>query len=672
MTSNDLVQKDRQLQLLIALDDIRDSLDEAGNPKEMFYSLARLLQQTFSADACAILLVDDASGEPEFLAPIGVPQDMAMVFCQEALTFREPQPLTNALWSYTLAVQVVMRHLVLGSLFVGRKDAPFADDAIELFRLAESQIDSAIIQARYIWKLAERNRELEAIYQIDLLRDNSEDENNLIHDFTSLLLQHFRAELCLIILNHSESGEPIIHWLVDKRQLPAETLHRIQNQASDLRAPQVIAAPAPIEELSLIAAPFIVSGNRLGAVVIGREEDYEIADNRLMYAMMSQMDSAIVKHRILKQLQQHTRELDTIYKIDQIRDMDLDFDMMLQRVLRELCQAVASETGYIMLYSADQEEPLELKASTTEDVLTQPDYIRVIKQFSLEALQTEQMVYSNESHDPVRSIVAIPLILNQNVIGVFGALNSVHATGFSLNDRRLLKAITSQVDTAVFERLERRRMRQVLSRSVDPKVLEALLQRADDSLLAGERVVLTVLFADLRGSTEWAERTDPEELVIILNTFLSNMTDIIFKHGGTLDKFVGDEVIALFGTPVPLENHAERATEAALEMLSVHKQLQLVFESQGKELPPMGVGVSSGEAIAGEYGPPIRTDFTAMGQVMNLGSRLCSAALGNQILVSEYTLDMLEDTPTVEALGPMTFKGIGRPVPIFELLEAGE
>src|SRR5690606_36925742 len=134
----------------------------------------------------------------------------------------------------------------------------------------------------------------------------------------------------------------------------------------------------------------------------------------------------------------------------------------------------------------------------------------------------------------------------------------------------------------VFERLERRQMRKVLSRSVDPKVLEHLLQRADDTVLAGERVVLSVLFADLRGSTEWAERTDPEELVNILNEFLSKMTDVIFKHGGTLDKFVGDEVIALFGCPVAMENHYQHAVRAALEMQAVHKKLQQQFADRGR------------------------------------------------------------------------------------------
>jgi adenylate cyclase len=211
-------------------------------------------------------------------------------------------------------------------------------------------------------------------------------------------------------------------------------------------------------------------------------------------------------------------------------------------------------------------------------------------------------------------------------------------------------------------------MRKVLSRQVDPKVLEHLLHRAEENVLTGERVVLSVLFADLRGSTEWTERTSPEELVFILNTFLGKMTDIIFKYGGTLDKFVGDEVIGLFGSPVRMEDHALSAARAGLEMQKVHTQLRAEFEAQGKELPALGVGISSGEVIAGEFGPPIRTDFTAMGRVMNLGARLCSTAVGGQVIISPSTFHVLRDQVDAKQLDSITLKGIGQPVPIFELI----
>jgi adenylate cyclase len=199
-------------------------------------------------------------------------------------------------------------------------------------------------------------------------------------------------------------------------------------------------------------------------------------------------------------------------------------------------------------------------------------------------------------------------------------------------------------------------------------VLEYLLSRADAHILAGERVVLTVLFADLRGSTEWTERTSPEELVSTVNRFLSTMTNVIFQHGGVLDKFVGDSVIGLFGAPLYLDDHAARAARAALDMQRAQRDLVAQLRREGKELPPMGIGVCSGEVIAGEFGPPMRTAFTAMGRIVNLCSRLCDAAEAGQTLINQETYDRLQPNCTANPLEPQRLKGISNPPAIYELL----
>lgn len=661
--------QERQLQLLAALDKARDSIDDSGDPMAMFKLIVRALKDHFQADAVTILLIDAQLQEIESVSAVGMPQNMAIKLGRDALAFKEPLPLVSSAWKYTLGLQILVEReqYIPGSIVLARRAEAFTDEDIELLKLAESQIDSAVVQARTMWRLADRNRELEAIYQIDRLRDDAYDEDHLYTSFTGLLTRHFEATLCQIIVAHSETGEPITRSIVDKRQLSTTVQEAIAEKIHDLQTTTILEGVPGDENLQLLAAPFIVAGERLGAVVVGRDEPYTVNDTRLMVAMTSQMDSAIAKNRTTRLLEQRTRELESIYRIDEIRDQAIEFEDLLQQVLVELCNAITSETGYIMLYNETKEEVLEMRATTRDGLITNDAYKDIIGQVSREAMDTEKVVTYNDVQGDVNSIVAVPLILNRQVIGVFGAINSSNPRGFGTEDGRMLSAITSQVDTAIFERMERRRMRQVLSRSVDPKVLEALLQRADDSVLAGERVVLTCLFADIRGSTEWAERTDPEELVKMLNTFLGLMTDVIFKHNGTLDKFVGDEVIALFGSPVEMDNHAYLAAQAALEMQAVHQRMQRELKLQGREIPPIGIGVSSGEVIAGEFGPPIRTDFTAMGHVMNLGARLCSAAVADQIIISQTTYDMTKQFATVRELEPITPKGIAQPVSIFEL-----
>jgi len=522
-----------------------------------------------------------------------------------------------------------------------------------------------------LWKMLERARELETIYEIDRLRDFTPNESDLVSGFTTILLRRFQADLCIIMLNHVEDGELIVRGIVDKYDLSEAAVNHIRDSASHIAAPQIIPTPPGVGSLLLLAAPFIVGRSRLGAVAVGRSQPFTHADHHLLEAMMTQMDSAIVHSRTTQQLAQRSKELEVIYHIDRIRDAERDFDAMLQKVLAELCKTIPGELGFIILYREAQEQQFEIKSYTLEGLTIAPEYYQVVRSTARQALDTARLVYNNEPQGVVRSIVAAPLILNKTVIGVFGVVNSANPGGFSVEDRRILTAITSQVDTAVFERLEQRRMRSLLSRSVDPKVLEHLLRRADPNVLSGERVVLSILFADLRGSTEWAERIKPEDLVAIINIFLGRMTEVIFKHGGTLDKFVGDEVIGLFGAPLPMTDHAYHAALTALEMQAVHKQLKAELHAQGQELPDMGIGISSGEAIAGEFGTTIRADFTAMGRIVNLGSRLCGVAGAGQVLISHDTYEMIQAQASVEPMPQLALKGISQPTPVYQLLSLG-
>jgi len=669
MTEHELKLKDRQLELLNSLDRIRDTVDQGRSPQSMFSAIASLLKRFFSADVSAILLVEDDTRDIEAIAAISLPEDMALPLCREAMHYDRPFPLKSSAWNHSLAVQIKIDNtgIIVGGFFVARDGVPFSDADKDLLTVAEAQIDSAVMQARTMWKLAERNRELEAIFQIDHLRDSSPDERGLLNSFCAVILKHFDAEFCLVLIDTDDQRETFVRGNLYAASLEEPLLNRLRMKLNDVQSPQMLTLSPELDRYILLGAPLRVYGETVGAILIARKKTFTNAEMRLLYAMMSQIDSAVVKHRISIQLEQRNRELEAIYKIDRIRDQDSELEIMLNSVLDELCHAVNCQMGYIMLYN-ENEESLELKASIPPDVEVDSTFVDTIDKFSVQALKTENVIYDNDVETSVRSIVAVPLILKDKIIGVFGAVNSTNEYGFSRDDRRMLSAITSQVDTAVFERLERRRMRKVLSRSVDPKVLEALLQRADDSVLAGERVVLSVLFADLRGSTEWAERTEADELVETLNRFLEEMTNVIFEFGGTLDKFVGDEVIALFGSPVPMEHHAYYAASAALEMQRVHERLVNEMAELGRELPLMGVGISSGEVIAGEFGPPIRTDFTAMGRVMNLGSRLCSVAEGDQIIISGATREHLDDQFEFRELEPVQPKGISQPVQIFELV----
>ena len=666
MTENPV--NERALQLMLALDQIRDSLNITKNPQKMFDSIVEKLQSEFTADAVALLLINEETDSIDSLSFQNIEQEQAIQLCRSAMHHIEPTPIPST-WKHTLGMQINLEteEKVLGGIFIGRDSEAFNSDEMKLLGYAESQIDSAVMQARTFWQLVWRNRELEVIYEIDRISDEAKDENMLVNGLTHILVKHFPTQFCLIVLKHSDTDDLVIRSLIDRENFPSSTVLELQKLAENIKEPQFLQPTFDVKNLYVYAIPLIIQDETLGAVVIGQKAEFSLAEQQLLNAMMSQIDTAVAQVRSTEQLIARKKELEIIYTIDHIRDQDTEFDSMMQSVLQELCGAISSEMGYLMLYNTDNEQPLELKVTTKGASATDIAFMETIQKYSRQALDDAKLVYANELEGNVESIVAIPLILHERIIGVFGAVNSTNPDGFLSSDRRMLSAITSQVDTAVFEGLERRRMREVLSRSVDPKVVDYILEHADDKVLAGERVVISILFTDLRGSTEWAERTQPETLVTILNEFLGTMTDIIFQHGGTLDKFVGDEVIALFGTPVSIEDHAYRVAKTALQMQKVHQELQKRLKDEGKELPPIGIGVSTGEVIAGEFGTPIRTDFTAMGRVMNLASRLCDIANPQQIVISPITKETLGDMATVKTLDPITLKGIKESVQIYEL-----
>jgi GAF domain-containing protein len=199
-------------------------------------------------------------------------------------------------------------------------------------------------------------------------------------------------------------------------------------------------------------------------------------------------------------------------------------------VLQELCTVIRAQMGFVMLYD-QQGRQLELRAVTPDDLMVEPTYAQVVTYAANKAVERAEMVCYEEEETQC-SVMCVPLILNGEILGVFGALNRSGQTGFTGDERQLLHAIVSQMDTAILESLERRRLRRLLGRSLDPYVLERLLADPNVDILKGERSLLTVLYADLRGSTRLSERLQPETLVEFINDYLGKMTEVLLYRRG--------------------------------------------------------------------------------------------------------------------------------------------
>jgi class 3 adenylate cyclase/CHASE2 domain-containing sensor protein len=218
---------------------------------------------------------------------------------------------------------------------------------------------------------------------------------------------------------------------------------------------------------------------------------------------------------------------------------------------------------------------------------------------------------------------------------------------------------------------EKRQLTSVFSNYVSPQVMNEILKSPDKAMdnLKGNKKELTVIFTDIKNFTNTFEHEEPEKMVEQLNEYFDVMIDIILKYDGTIDKFMGDAVMAFFGAPYPLANNAEMACRAALEMQSALAELNQKWEREGKKKLLHGIGVSTGQMFVGNFGSRNNKDFTVMGSMVNLGARLESSTrdLDADIIVSERTYELLKEMIEVKDLGKITVKGFSDPVAVYEL-----
>jgi len=222
----------------------------------------------------------------------------------------------------------------------------------------------------------------------------------------------------------------------------------------------------------------------------------------------------------------------------------------------------------------------------------------------------------------------------------------------------------------VVEGQEKRQVRSLFSRYLSKDVYEQVLANPALAELGGTRRDMTVLFSDMRGFTSLSEQGDPEALVQQLNEYFSRMVDVVFMHRGTLDKFVGDMVMALYGAPLDDADHAEHAVETAVAMVAALGTLNRQWAAEGRPTLGIGIGINSGEMIAGTIGSRQVRSYTVIGDAVNLGARLESLnkEYGTQIIISDATRRQLRTPRELRPLGSVVVKGKSVPVDIFEVV----
>jgi class 3 adenylate cyclase len=211
------------------------------------------------------------------------------------------------------------------------------------------------------------------------------------------------------------------------------------------------------------------------------------------------------------------------------------------------------------------------------------------------------------------------------------------------------------------------------SRYIDPKVAERILSGNENEVnIAGQRLLATVLFADIRGFTKLSEQMPPEEVIKVLNIYFTKMVAVIRNHGGVIDKFIGDAMLCVWGVPHPIQNGTERAIQCAWKMQKEMELLNQDFIKKNMSTMGVGIGIHFGTVVAGTLGSSDRMEYTVIGDVVNTAQRVESKALANTILLTQEAFDEVKDLVTAQSIGMFSLKGKALPVPLWQIQEMKE
>jgi adenylate cyclase len=379
------------------------------------------------------------------------------------------------------------------------------------------------------------------------------------------------------------------------------------------------------------------------------------------------------ENRLLSLLYQVSRALAELVSVGEVVDQVLDLALQVEGVERGYAMLLDDKGGFLPAVIRYRDP--HLAAQGTQMILSQSIIQRVLEggvPLLVQDVRSDPRLGSSRSIalSGMQSAMCAPLRSGTQVYGLLYVDNLVKRGMFSQEDLNVFSVIAAQAGLSI-ERVYTRQevaqqiiQRSALERFLSPGIAKKIASEAADIQLRGETQKLTVMFADIRGFTSMAESMTPEQTVEILNDFFTAMTDRVFEREGTLDKFLGDGLMCLFGAPFSKGEDALNAVRTAVEMQHTLVQINRDFERPLR----MGIGINTGHAVVGYIGATRRMDYTAIGDVVNVASRLTARAAPDQILISAATFEETAGALPVRLLEPIRVKGKSEAIAVYEVL----
>ncbi len=390
----------------------------------------------------------------------------------------------------------------------------------------------------------------------------------------------------------------------------------------------------------------------------------------------------------LSRLERMNKVLFVLYEISRHMNIMHDFKELLEKIMDLIFMVIDADYGFLILIDETTEGNFvpvvnklkddrmkgKIRPSRTLCNKVVDDKVALLTSNAMaddRFSPTESLV-----RQKIRSAMCVPLWQKEKIIGTIQLDSTRLGNQFTPDDLELLKAIGCQM-SMVLEQAnlnrkirEEEKMRSRLERYHSPQVVDMILKSVEDpkdDLLEAKDVSVTILFADIVGFTRLSERLSPIDVNMLLNLYFSRMTDVIFEYEGTLDKYVGDRLMAVFGAPVEKDDDAERAVRAALK---IRKELAAMMKNESPDKRfDIRLGMNTGHVVAGNVGSPKRMDYTVIGDSVNIASRLESSAEPNQILIGEETYRHVKGKFKTNKVGSKTFRGKSESIMVYEVLD---
>jgi adenylate cyclase len=358
-----------------------------------------------------------------------------------------------------------------------------------------------------------------------------------------------------------------------------------------------------------------------------------------------------------------------------------DIDKLLDKILVALFRFVPADRGVILLEDRGgleprahrrrdgRNEPINLSSTILNHVLKERAGVLSHDAGADFASSGGKSMYLNQ----ISSAIVVPLLHERAIVGVLW-LDSQTLASFRNKDLELLTAVGNQVAMLIANSLLASKVqkeiatRERFSRLLSPNVAEQVVSGRLDIKKGGIRVpIATVFNSDLRGFTRMSEETTAEKMVEILNEYFELMVEVIFKYEGTLDKFMGDGIMAFWGAPAVHADDVARCVACAVEQIEILESLNAHRTAMGEKPLATGIGIHTGPLISGYVGSSKALSYTVIGDTVNTSARLCGIAAGGQIILSETTAELLGGRFPLQALPDAVLKGKEKPLKVFEV-----